>query len=97
MYTAIRKYYVIPGRVDEFMQRVRVGFVPIISQVPGFVGYYVLEVRNDQVVTISIFDTRAGAEESIRRAATWVEQNIASLIQGLPEITVGEVRVRSTK
>ncbi len=96
MYTAIRKYYVIPGRVDELIQHVRAGFVPIISQVPGFVAYYLLEVRNDEIVSISIFDTRAGAEESTRRAATWVEQNIASLIQGLPEITVGAVKVSST-
>ena len=97
MYTAIRKYYVIPGRGDEFIQRVQVGFVPIISEVPGFVAYYLLEVRNDEIVSISIFDTRTGAEESTLRAATWVEKNIASLIHGLPEITVGAVKVCSTK
>jgi heme-degrading monooxygenase HmoA len=97
MYTAIRKYYVIPGRGDELIQRVQGGFVPIISEVSGFVAYYLLEVRNDEIVSISIFDTRTGAEESTRRAATWVEKNIASLIQGLPEITVGAVKVCSTK
>jgi len=95
MYIAIRKYYIIPGRVDELLQRVREGFVPIISQVPGFVAYYLLEVGNDVVVSISIFKSRAGAEESTRQAAGWVEKNIASLIQGLPEITVGGVRVFS--
>ncbi len=95
MYIAIRKYYIIPGMIGEWMQRVQEGFVPIISQVPGYVAYYALEVRNDEAVTVSIFDTQAGAEESVRRATEWVTKNLVSLNQGLPEITVGQVRVQS--
>ena len=96
MYTAIRKYYVVPGQVDEFMQRVQAGFLPIVSDVSGFIAYYALKVRNDEVATVSIFNTQDGAEESTRRAASWVERNIASLVQGLPEIMVGEVKVSGT-
>jgi quinol monooxygenase YgiN len=95
MYIAIRKYYVIPGSVDEFMQRVQEGFVPIISQAPGFIAYHALRVRNDETVTISIFETRVGAEESTPHALEWVRKNIAGLINGLPEVTVGEVRASS--
>lgn len=93
MYASVRKYYVIPGSVDEWMRRVQAGFVPLISQVPGFIAYFALEVRNDEAVTVSIFDTQAGAEESVLEAADWVAQNLVSLNQGLPEITVGQVRV----
>jgi hypothetical protein len=81
--------------VDEWMRRVHWGFVPIISQVPDFVAYYALKVRDDEAVTVSIFDTQAGAEESVRQAAEWVATNIASLNQGLPEIVVGHVRAHS--
>ena len=97
MYIAIRKYYIIPGSDDEFMQRVQGGFVPIISQVPGFIAYYALQVRDDEVVTISIFKTKTGAEESTPRALAWVQKNIAGLIQGhgFPEVTVGRVRACS--
>lgn len=95
MYIAIRKYYIIPGSVDEFMQRVQGGFVPVISQVPGFISYYALKVRNDEVVTISIFETRVGAEESTPRALEWVQKNIAWLIQGFPEVMIGQVRASS--
>lgn len=93
MYTSVRKYYVIPGRVDEWMRRVQVGFVPLISKVPGFIAYYALQVRDDETMTVSIFETQAGAEESVRQAADWVAKNLESLNQGLPEITVGQVRV----
>jgi hypothetical protein len=95
MYIAIRKYYIIPGTIDEWMRRVQEGFVPIISRVPGFVAYYALDVRNDEAVTVSIFDAQAGADESVRRAAEWVAHNLASLNQGLPEITVGQARIQS--
>jgi Antibiotic biosynthesis monooxygenase len=95
MYIAVRKYYIIPGEVDEWMQRVQSGFVPIISRVPGFLSYDAIQVRHDEAVTVSIFETQAGAEESVRQAADWVAKNLASLIQGLPEILVGHVRVHS--
>jgi len=93
MYASVRKYYVIPGSVDEWMRRVQVGFVPLISKVSGFIGYYALQVRDDETMTVSIFETQAGAEESVRQAADWVAKNLESLNQGLPEITVGQVRV----
>ena len=95
MYIAVRKYYIVPGAVDEWMRRVQCGFVPIISRVPDFIAYYALKVRDDEAVTVSIFETQAGAEESVRQAAEWVATNIASLNQGLPEITVGHVQAYS--
>lgn len=95
MYASIRKYYITPGTLEELLRHVREGFVPIISQMPGFRAYYVLEVRNDEVVSISIFDTQAGAEESVRRSADWVAKDLVSFLQGLPEIIVGQVRVQS--
>ncbi|HZU03161.1 MAG TPA: antibiotic biosynthesis monooxygenase [Ktedonobacteraceae bacterium] len=93
MYASIRKYYLIPGTVEQFMRRVQEGFVPLISRVPGFRVYYVLQVRDDEVISVSIFDSQAGAEESVRRAADWVAKNLSSFIQGLPEVTVGYVRI----
>ncbi len=93
MYASIRKYYIIPGTMEEFMRRVQQGFVPLIGQVSGFCAYYVVQVRDDEVISVSIFDSQAGAEESVRRAADWVAKNISSFIQGLPEVTVGHVRI----
>jgi len=61
MYIAIRKYYIIPGAVDEWMRRVQWGFVPIIIQMPDFISYYSLKTRYDEVISVSIFYTLAGA------------------------------------
>jgi hypothetical protein len=97
MYTAVRKYKTTPGAVSKLIQRVQEGFVPIISQVPGFVAYYALDTGNDTVASISVFDDQAGADASTRQAADWVKQNLADLVQGTPEITAGEVLIYKTK
>jgi heme-degrading monooxygenase HmoA len=93
MYASIRKYHVHPGTAEEFLRRVHQGFVPLISKTSGFRAYYVLQVGNDQVVSVSVFDSQAGAEESVRRAADWVAKNISSFIQDQPEVAVGHVRI----
>jgi len=43
------------------------------------------------MVSTSVFEDQAGAEESNRRAADWVRQNIAPLLPSPPQITAGEV------
>src|SRR6266536_5390250 len=94
-YMAIRTYPIIPGTGEEFLHRVQAGFVPIISRMPGFIAYDALQVGNDQIVSISVFDTPLGVIESTPRALQWVQENIAGLIQGMPEVMVGQVGASS--
>ena len=93
MYASIRRGKANPGATAEIAQRVKDSFVPIISQVPGFVAYYVVNLGDDMLATVSIFENQAGAEESARRAADWVKQDLAPLMASPLEIMVGEVVV----
>jgi heme-degrading monooxygenase HmoA len=98
MYIAIRRLKVKSGLIDEVIQLIENGFVPIISRVPGFVEYVGVQVGEDEGLTISLFEEQAQAEESTRRAAEWVKQNLAPLAAGPHEIVaVGEVRFRKAK
>jgi hypothetical protein len=98
MYAAIRGLKVKPGLIDEVIQLIENGFVPIISRVTGFVEYVGVQVGEDEGLTISLFEEQAQAEESTRRAAEWVKQNLAPLAAGPHEIVaVGEVRFRKAK
>ncbi len=92
MYVAIRRYKIKAGSMDEIVRRAQGGFVPLVSQIPGFVAYYGVDAGNDVGVTISIFQNQAGEEESTRRAADWVKQNVAEFVEGAVEVTAGEVR-----
>ena len=92
MYASVRRYELAAGAVDEVMRRVEEDFVPVISQVLGFLAYYILDAWVGVVVSISIFTDQAGAEESNGMAADYVKENLASLMPNPPEIIAGEVK-----
>ena len=43
------------------------------------------------MLSISAFTEEAGMEESTRRAADWVQQNLADFFTGPPTVTTGSV------
>jgi hypothetical protein len=95
MYKAVRTYTLLLGTCEEFLQRVHESFRPLISQLPGFIAYNVHRIANGRVITISTFDTRAQAEESILLALRWVQENTLELMQGLPVLTMNQVPAAS--
>ena len=98
MYMAIRRLKVQPGAFDEAARLVENEMMPIVSSMPGFVEYEVLQASEDVGYTISIFETQEQAEESNKRAAEWVKPYLAPLAAGPHEIVaVGEVRYRKVK
>ena len=93
MHAAIRQYQVDPGSVDEITRGVNEGLLPTIKEVYGFQAYYVVDAGGGRVASVSVFEDRAGAEESTRMAADWIRQNMASLVPNPPEVLQGEVVV----
>ena len=91
MHAAIRQYQVDPGSVDEIRRGLNEGLVPRIKDVYGFQAYYAIDAGGGRMASISVFEDRAGAEESTRMAADWIRQNMASLIPNPPEVLEGEV------
>ena len=91
MHTAIRQYQVDPGSVDEITRGVNEGLLPLIKGVSGFQAYYALDAGGGRIASVSVFEDRAGAEESSRVAADWIRQNMASLFPDPPEVLEGEV------
>ena len=91
MHAAIRRYQVDPGSVDEVKRGINEGFLPIIKDASGFQAYYALDAGGGRLASVSVFEDRAGAEESTRMAADWIRQNMASLFPNPPEVLQGEV------
>jgi hypothetical protein len=89
-YAAVRRYEGVVEPV-EAGRRVAEGFVPIIEEIPGFVRYYWIDAGGGVMVSASVFEDQAGAEESTRRAASWVAENLAELLPNAPQVTAGEV------
>ena len=90
MYATVRRYEGVTNP-SEAAQRVNEGFVPLISQIPGFVAYYWVDAGGGVMISTSVFQDQASAEESNRRAADYVLQNLVSLLPNPPQIAAGEV------
>ncbi|HET9392478.1 MAG TPA: hypothetical protein VFO29_02975 [Candidatus Rubrimentiphilum sp.] len=93
MFCVVRQYKMKP--VEDFtklIDQVRDGFLPIVSKAPGYVGYSVARTTDGDLVTTGFFQDRAGADESVRLAADWVKENLASAVDGPPRIMEGEVQ-----
>jgi hypothetical protein len=97
MFIAVRKYRVRRGSTAEWAQRVRDGFVPLMRELAGFGGYYLLDGGPDVLIAISMFDSAEEALVSNERAADWVRNNVMELARGMPEIMVGDVLVAEVK
>jgi hypothetical protein len=69
------------------------GFLPIVSDIPGFVAYYWVDGGGGTWVSMSVFQNRAGAEESNRRSAAFVRERMSKVLPNPPQITAGEVIV----
>jgi hypothetical protein len=95
MYAAIRQGKAKAGMAEELSRRIKEGAIPIISDVEGFMAYYVVYAGDDTVTAISIFNNFAGAEESNRRGVAWIEQNLAPLLTGPATAVAGPVIVHT--
>jgi len=95
MYAAIRQVKAKAGKAEELTQKIKEGAIPIISDVEGFMGYYVVYAPDDTVVAISLFNNYASAEESNRRALGWIDRELAPLLTGPASAIAGPVIVHT--
>ncbi|MEU7337716.1 MULTISPECIES: hypothetical protein [unclassified Streptomyces] len=90
MYAAVRRYEGVTDTA-EAARLVNDGFVALMAQVSGFVAYYWIDAGDGVMVSTSVFQDQAGAEESISRAADFVRDNLAALLPNPPQVMAGEV------
>ena len=95
VYAAIRQGKAKTGTAEELARRIKEGAIPIISDVEGFMAYYVVYAPDDTVTAISIFNDYAGAEESNRRVLAWIEESLAPLLAGPATAMAGPVIVHT--
>jgi hypothetical protein len=74
-------------------QLVDEGFVPIISEMPGFVAYYAVDAGDGVVLSTSVFKHKDAEEQSTFLAGEFVAEHLAPLLPNPPQITAGEVVV----
>jgi hypothetical protein len=96
MFVTIRRYSPKNGSVNkaslELLRRqLHDEFLPLAQQIPGFGGYYVLNVGDRELITLSFCETKEASAESNRCAAEYTFRNPLVFELGRPEVTEGEV------
>ncbi len=90
MYVAVRRYEGVrdPQKVAQVAEE---GFVPIISEMPGFVAYYWVDAGDGVMVSTSVFEHKDAEEQSNFRAGEFVQEHLTPLLPNPPQVTTGEV------
>ena len=90
MYVAVRRYEGVtdPQKVAQLVEE---DYVPIISQMPGFVAYYCVDAGDGVMVSTSVFEHKDAEEQSTFRAGEFVQEHLLPLVPNPPQITAGEV------
>ena len=91
MYTVVRQYTAAGALSDLLVERAS-DVQEVIGTTPGFVSYAAIR-DGEQLTTITVFADQAGTEETSRRAAAWVKENMPATTMGAPTVRQGEVIV----
>lgn len=89
---AVVRRYTLSGTADDLDDALNSGYLPQLSQQPGFVEYIVV-VSDEHVVTVTIFDNEDDLQAAAQAEADWIAQNLASLLPAAEETVQGDVVV----
>ena len=89
MYGVVRRYAHAGGLGDALVAR-QAEVAELLKSVPGFKAYYAVSGADGSLATVTVCESKAGADESTRRAGEWVRANLPGASVSPPEITEGE-------
>ena len=99
MFATIRRYDgVNENRTDELTRKVNETLVPKLNELPGFVGYYLVDGGNGVFSSLNLFETTEQGKESTKLVATWIrDEKLDTMIPNEPQITSGQVVAHSDR
>ena len=89
MYATVRTYSAGPELADALVSN-EADVKTLISGIDGFNAYYLVRTA-EGAVSISVYDTEAGVNESTSAAANWIRENLPEIDGSAPQISAGEV------
>jgi hypothetical protein len=95
VHASVRRYRV--RDIESLVAKVEAQFVDQVKEIDGFVGYYVIDGGDGTAASVTVGETAEAVAESTKKAADWVRENADDLVEGQPDVTVGEVLVRAER
>lgn len=92
MYAVIRHYHFQKEDSATIDKLVHDEFVPLIKKSKGFIRYYWLDTGNGEGASLSVFNNKQEADDSILLAAEFVKEHLSKYATQKPEVIEGPVK-----
>ena len=94
MWASVRRYGSNPELAETLASRSD-EIKALISDVPGFVSYYLIHDASD-TVSITVAQDKAGVDASNEIAKNWLTEHATDVLSMPPHITEGEVLITTS-
>ncbi len=79
MHATIRQFK-MTGDAQEISRIIADGFTPLLETIPGFISYHWIETGMGRAISVSVFETKFGEEESNRIATDFARRNLSGKV-----------------
>ena len=90
MFTTVRRYEGV-SNPEEAAKKVDEVFIPLISSMPGFVEYYWVNLGNNNMMSITMFETLSEAIDANEQSRVWVKQHLSSVLPTSVRVEAGTI------
>jgi len=96
MFATIRSYHgVDQTRAFELTDKVNETLLPLLKELPGFDGYYLVDAGNGIFTSLGLFETREQGEASTKLVSKWIQdEKLDRLMPNEPKIMSGKIVAR---
>ena len=91
MHAAIRRVGIHARDMEKVIDKVDTEFLAIMSELPGFVSYYMVKTKEDEIISFTIFEGEEQAQEANKIGLKWIKENIIDSISSPPQPEGGKV------
>lgn len=95
MHATLLRLRCAPGRATEAARLISAEYVPRVAEVEGALSYTLVHSGQDEVASIGVFTSQAGAMRASELARSWVRERLADLGAAPVEVLDGEVLLNS--
>ena len=93
MHATFRRIRTKPDKAADVAALIEAEYLPQLDDVEGFVSYTLVDLGDDEVSSVGVFTTAAGAGRANEKAAAWTRERLGPYVVSPLEARAGEVLV----
>jgi hypothetical protein len=79
MHATLRRLRCAPGKASEVAQLIEAEYVPQLKDLDGVVSYTLVDVGDDEISSLGVFESESAATTANEMAVAWAKERLASL------------------